>query len=67
MRYGQAIIGLTLSLSLAIEVGVGLAHITPPVVLVSDRDAVLGMTSGAKKFFVREVKLTPEEREAIQR
>jgi len=47
--------------------GVGLAHITPPVVLASERDAVLGMTGGAKKFFVREVRLSPEEREAIQR
>jgi hypothetical protein len=60
-------LGLTLSLSLTLGAGVGLAHITPPVVLVSERDAVLGMTGGAKKFFVREVKLSPEEREAIQR
>ena len=37
------------------------AHITPPVVLLSDRDAVLEMTTGAQKFFVREVRLTPEE------
>jgi hypothetical protein len=42
-----------------------LAHITPPVVLSSDRDAILEMTSGATRFFVREVRLTPEERQAI--
>jgi hypothetical protein len=43
------------------------AHITPPVTLISERDAVLSMTGGAKKFFVREVRLTAEERSAIQR
>lgn len=42
------------------------AHITPPVVLLSDRDAIAGQLSGAKKFFVREVRLTDEERKAIQ-
>ena len=42
------------------------AHITPPVVLLSERDAILGMLGGASKFFVREVKLTPEEQGVIQ-
>jgi hypothetical protein len=67
MSYRHKMLGLALSLSLTWGVGVGLAHITPPVVLVSERDAVLGMTGGAKKFFVREVRLNPEERESIQR
>jgi hypothetical protein len=67
MSFRHTMLGLTLSLSLAFGAGGGLAHITPPVVLVSERDAVLAMTSGAKKFFVREVRLTSEEREAIQR
>jgi hypothetical protein len=67
MSFRHTMLGLTLSLSLTLGAGVGLAHITPPVVLVSERDAVLGMTGGAKKFFVREVRLSPEEREAIQR
>jgi hypothetical protein len=67
MKTGRLISGLALAVSLAIGVGIGLAHITPPVVLVSDQDAVLGMMSGAKKFFVREVRLTPEERDAIQK
>ncbi len=47
--------------------GSALAHITPPVVLVSDRDAVVGHLAGARKFFIREVRLTPEERQAIQK
>jgi hypothetical protein len=67
MKTGRIISGLALAVSLAMGVGIGLAHITPPVVLVSDQDAVLGMMSGAKKFFVREVRLTPEERDAIQK
>jgi len=67
MRYGYMIIGLALAFSLTLGAGVGQAHITPPVTLVSERDAVLSMTGGAKKFFVREVRLTPEEREAMQR
>jgi hypothetical protein len=55
-----------LALLLGLAGGVSLAHITPPVVLLSDREAVLGMTGGATKFFVREVRLTPEERRVIQ-
>jgi Na+-translocating ferredoxin:NAD+ oxidoreductase RnfG subunit len=43
------------------------AHITPPVVLTSDRDAVAGLLSGSRRYFVREVRLTPEERQAIQK
>jgi hypothetical protein len=46
--------------------GVVWAHITPPVVLLSERDAILGMMGNASRFFVREVKLTPEEREALR-
>jgi hypothetical protein len=45
--------------------GVSLAHITPPVTLLSDREAVLDMTGGASRFFVREVRLTPAERDMI--
>ena len=41
--------------------GTAQAHITPPVVYLSDREAVLSMTAGAKKHYVREVKLTPRE------
>ena len=42
-----------------------LAHVTPPVVLVSDRDAVVGLLGGARRFFVREVKLSAEQRQAV--
>jgi hypothetical protein len=42
------------------------AHITPPLVLASDRDAVVGLLAGARRFFVREVRLTPAERQAIR-
>lgn len=66
MKSAQVSIGLILALALIAAPGVALAHITPPVVLMSERDAVLGMTSGATRFFVREVRLTPEERDAIQ-
>ena len=46
--------------------GVAAAHITPPVVLVSDRDAIVGLLAGARRFFVREVRLAPAERQAIR-
>ena len=67
MRHRQIVTGLAVWLSLVVVVGSALAHITPPVVLISDRDAVLSMTGGAKKFFVREVKLTSEEQALIQK
>ncbi|MFQ5801714.1 MAG: hypothetical protein ACE5JQ_02310 [Candidatus Methylomirabilales bacterium] len=57
---------IALSLLVASAAGV-LAHITPPVVLLSDRDAVVEMLAGAKRFFVREVRLTVEERDRIQK
>jgi hypothetical protein len=41
-------------------------HITPPVLLVSDRDAVAGLLAGARRFFVREVRLSAAERQAIR-
>jgi hypothetical protein len=43
------------------------AHITTPVVLLSDRDALAGLLAGARRFFVREVRLSPEERATVQR
>ena len=42
------------------------AHITPPVTLTSDRDAVAALLPGAKRYFVREVRLTGAERETIR-
>ncbi|PYO03499.1 MAG: hypothetical protein DMD91_00935 [Candidatus Rokuibacteriota bacterium] len=43
------------------------AHVTPPVLLASDRDVLAGQLAGAQRFFVREVRLTPGERQAIQK
>ena len=43
-----------------------LAHVTPPVVLVSDRDAVAGLLAGARRYFVHEVRLSPEQRQAVR-
>lgn len=60
-QVAAAVIPLTLIASAA------LAHITPPVVLVSDRDAVVGLLGGARRFFVREVRLSPGERQAIRK
>jgi len=45
--------------------GPALAHVTPPVVLMSDRDAVVGLLGGARRLFVREVKPSPEQRRAV--
>ena len=57
---------LTLAFGLAWLLTVpALAHVTPPVILVSDRDAVLGLLGGARRFFVREVKLSADQRQAV--
>lgn len=45
--------------------GPALAHVTPPVILMSDRDAVVGLLGGARRFFVREVRPSPEQRRAV--
>jgi hypothetical protein len=42
-----------------------MAHVTPPVLLMSDREAVVGLLGGARRFFVREVTLTAEQRQAV--
>jgi hypothetical protein len=54
---------LLLVLTLAVSAR---GHITPPVVLVSDRDAVAGLLAGARRFFVREVRLTSAEQQSIR-
>jgi len=43
------------------------AHVTPPVVLMSDRDAVIALTAGARRFFVRESKLNENELAILQK
>jgi len=67
MRRAVTVRWLTLLLFVALGVQVARAHITPPVILISDREAVVGMLQGAKRFFVREVRLSAEEREQIQK
>ena len=52
---------------MVLAAGLVSAHVTPPVVLASDRDAVAGLLSGSRRFFVREVRLSPAERAAIQK
>ena len=66
MRHRQIWIWVMAFPCLVIWTGVVLAHITPPVVLLSDRDAVVSMLSGARRYFVREVRLTAEERNHIR-
>lgn len=46
--------------------GAARAHLTAPVVLVSERDAVASQHAGAKKLSLREASLTADERKAIQ-
>jgi len=54
-------------LAFLLLVGAAMAHITPPVVLASDRETLLGFLAGARKFFVREVRLSAQERETLRR
>ncbi|MFQ5881756.1 MAG: hypothetical protein ACE5I9_04705 [Candidatus Methylomirabilales bacterium] len=58
---------LVVAFCLVAWAGVALAHITPPIVLLSDREAVLGIMTGAKRFYVREVRLTHEDLNLIQK
>ena len=59
-------IARTLVMVLALAAGAAWAHLTPPVVVVPERDAVMSQHAGAKKLSQRDVSLTPEERKAIQ-
>ena len=52
---------------MVLAAGMAAAHITPPVVLSSDREAVAGLLAGSRRYFVREVRLSGAEREAIQK
>ena len=60
---------VTLALAVLVTLalaGPTLAHITPPVVLASDRDALTALLAGARRFFVREVRLSAAQRDAAQ-
>lgn len=63
----RTVIGLGALLLAWFVAAPALAHITPPVVLVSDREAVAGLLTGARRFFVREVRLNAQQRQALQR
>jgi len=52
---------------MVVAAGIAAAHITPPVVLSSDREAVAGLLTGSKRYFVREVRLSGAERDAIEK
>lgn len=66
MRHRHATLWIAGPLLLWLGVEGALSHITPPVVLLSEQDAVRSMTGGATAFFVREVRLTAEERGTIR-
>ena len=56
----------TATLVAALWAGTASAHITPPVVLVPERDVLATLLAGAKKFSLREASLTADERKAVQ-
>lgn len=58
---------LATCITILLLAGQAMAHITPPVVLASDRDTLLGLLAGSRKYFVREVRLSPQERETLRR
>ena len=56
-----AILGFALAVASAAR-----AHITPPVVLTSDREAVARLLAGSSRYFVREVRLSSADRETVR-
>jgi hypothetical protein len=63
LKTSVAVIGLLAGLA----AGVASAHMTPPVVLHSEKEVVAAATRGAAKLSVREVRLTDAEREEVAR
>jgi hypothetical protein len=62
MRPRRVVLGAA---ALLLTAGVAYGHITPPVVLLSDRAALALALAGARRFFVREVRLSSAEKEAV--
>jgi hypothetical protein len=60
-------LGITVTVIIVTAAGIAGAHITPPVVLMSDRDALIALLAGAQKFFVREVRLSDDERREVEK
>ncbi|MGZ6124079.1 MAG: hypothetical protein ACXWLR_03910 [Myxococcales bacterium] len=52
--------------TLAAVVGSARAHMTPPVAIASERDAVARLLSGSSRYFVREVRLSPADKGAVR-
>jgi hypothetical protein len=46
--------------------GPATAHMTPPVALASEREAVTRLLSGSSRYFVREVRLSPAGKAAVR-
>jgi hypothetical protein len=59
-------LGALLVLAVALTAAAGGAHITPPVVLLSDREVLIGLLAGSRRFFVREVEMAAADRQAIR-
>ena len=60
-------LGVALTTMIVTAAGIAGAHITPPVVLMSDRDALIALLAGAQRFFVRETRLSDDERREVER
>ena len=66
MKRLAALASVAAGLALAV-VAPARAHMTPPVALVSEREAVTRLLSGASRYFAREVRLTPPQKEQIRK
>ena len=63
----RIVLGSILALTaVAAGAAVAVAHVTPPVLLVSDREAVVGLLGSARRYFVREVKLTADQQQRVR-
>jgi Na+-translocating ferredoxin:NAD+ oxidoreductase RnfG subunit len=63
----RSIVAAALSTAVLLADGTARAHVTPPIRLASDREAVSRLLPGAEKRFVREVRLSDAERAMIER
>lgn len=60
------ILRTAIALSLALVIVAAWAHLTPSVVLLSERDVLASQHAGAKKLSLREASLSADERKLIQ-
>jgi hypothetical protein len=64
---GGRVLAALLVCAALLGAGVARAHVTPPVRLASDRDAVARLLAGARELSVREVRLSKAERASVER